>query len=137
MANALFTAAKDAMLGSGTAINFTLGGDNFRIIFVDHADDTPAPATDEFLDDILAAARVAESANLAGQSVSGGAFDTNDVTVGSVSGDQFESVVLFKETGTETTSDLVAFYDTATGLPFTPSGGDITVVVNASGWFSI
>ena len=64
-------------------------------------------------------------------------MDSNDVTVSSVTGDQFESVVLFKETGTESTSDLMAYYDTATGLPFTPSGGDITVVVNASGWFSL
>jgi hypothetical protein len=135
MANALFLAAKNTFLGSGTRID--LDTDNTRIIFVDHTDDTPDPALDTWLSDITGAARVAESSNLAGASVASGAYDTNDPTLPSVSGDQFESVVLFKETGTEGSSDLIAFYDTATGLPFSPSGGDITVVVNAAGWFSL
>jgi len=135
MANALFTLTKNTYLGAGTRIDHD--ADNFRIIFVDHGTDTPVPATDQWLSDILAGARIGESANLTTPAVSAGAYDTDDVTVTAVSGNQFESVVLFKETGVEGTSDLVAFYDTATGLPFTPSGGDITVVVNGSGWFSL
>jgi hypothetical protein len=36
--------------------------------------------------------------------------------------------VIYNNTpGTEATKDLIAYIDVATGLPFTPSGGDITV----------
>jgi hypothetical protein len=54
-------------------------------------------------------------------------FDADDITLTAVTGDQFESIVVYRDTGTESTSDLIAFFDTATGLPFTPSGGDITI----------
>ncbi|MEX0789805.1 MAG: hypothetical protein WD178_03425, partial [Actinomycetota bacterium] len=50
-----------------------------------------------------------------------------DITASSVSGDQFESLNAYKDTGTECSSLLIFYIDTATGLPFTPSGGDITV----------
>ncbi len=135
MANALFVPAKVVFLGGGTRID--LDTDNTRIIFVDEGVDVPLPATDAFLTDIATGARIGESGNLVASSITGGAFDTDDITVSAVTGAQFESVVLFKETGADGTSDLIAYYDTATGLPFTPSGGDITVVVNGSGWFSL
>jgi hypothetical protein len=47
--------------------------------------------------------------------------------VASVSGDQFEAIVIYAHTGTEGTSRLIAAIDTATGLPCTPNGADITV----------
>ena len=47
-----------------------------------------------------------------------------------------ESVVELKDTGTTSTSNLIAFWDTATGLPVTPNGGDITVTFSASGHFT-
>lgn len=134
MANALFSSYKENMLGSGTRV--VLVTDTIKVMGVDHTDDTPVPATDNFLDDILAAARVG-SATLATKVVTAGAFDSADAVFSALSGDQFESLVLFKDTGVESTSDLLAFYDTATGLPFTPSGGDVNIVVNASGWFSL
>ena len=33
-------------------------------------------------------------------------------------------IVIYKDTGTEATSPLLAMIDTATGLPITPNGGD-------------
>lgn len=136
MANALFVAYKQNLLGLGTRVDLD-APDDMRLLAVDHADDTPLPATDDFLDDILAGARVG-TATLAGEAIlSAGAFDSTDPVFTALSGDPFESLVLYKHTGTETTSNLLAFYDTATGLPFTPSGGDVTVVVHASGWFSV
>ena len=58
---------------------------------------------------------------------SGGAADANDVTFTSVTGASIEAIVLYKDTGTDSTSPLIAFIDTATGLPITPNGGDIIV----------
>ena len=36
-------------------------------------------------------------------------------------------IIIYKDTGTEATSPLIAMIDTATGLPITPNGGDIIV----------
>jgi len=49
------------------------------------------------------------------------------MTFTSVTGASIEAIVLYKDTGTDSTSPLIAFIDTATGLPITPNGGDIIV----------
>lgn len=132
MANALFAKARQKFLAPGT-LGTTSGDaidwadDNIKVVAVDHAIDTPDPATDEFLSDIAAGARIATSGNLASKTVTDGIADAADFAFTAVSGASIESLVIYKDTGTEGTSSLIAFIDTATGLPFTPSGGDINV----------
>lgn len=102
--------------------------DDIRAIFVDSADYTAVQATDDFLDDIAAGARVAVSAaSLANKTATFGVCDADDLTINSVSGDQFEAVVLYKHTGTDSTSRLIVNLNDYTGLPCTPNGGNITV----------
>jgi len=96
------------------------------VILVDTADYTVNLATHDFLDDVPAAARVAIVA-LTGESVTGRVFDASDATFVAVTGDVSEALVIYKHTGTESTSRLIAYIDTATNLPVTPNGGDITV----------
>ena len=138
MANGLFTAYRNTVLGNGTA-TADLDTDTIKAMFVDHADDTPVLATDDFLDDILSAARVpaiASCPTLGSKTigtVAAGVFDAADTTFTALTGDASESLVLVKDTGTASTSTLIAFWDTATGLPLTPNGGDVTVQWNASG----
>lgn len=123
MANALFDFYREQCLKADVDLD-----DSIVLVFVDHADDTPVPATDDFLDDILGAARVATSGAFASKTFTAGVFDAADVTLTAVTGDPFESIVIYDNTpGTEATKDLIAFIDTATGLPTTPNGGDITV----------
>ena len=123
MSNALFDSARQQFLQADLDLD-----DSILLVCVDHADDTPVPATDDFLDDILSAARVATSGAFASKTFTAGVFDAADVVLTAVTGDPFESIVIYDNTpGTEATKDLIAFIDTATGLPFTPSGGDITV----------
>lgn len=123
MANALFTEFKVALLRADCDLD-----DSIKLIGVDHADDTPVPATDIFLDAILAVARVFTSGALASKTFTGGVFDAADITIATVTGDPFESLVLFNDTPvTEATKDLMLYLDTATGLPCTPNGADITV----------
>lgn len=62
-----------------------------------------------------------------------GFFDGADVTFTAVSGSTAEALVVFIDTGTASTSRLIAYIDTATGLPVTPNGADIAVAWNASG----
>ena len=142
MANALFVAYRNGIIGShSTRVDYD--ADTISPMFVDHADDTPVAATDDFLNDIASAARVpalASVPSLASKTVgtvAAGVADAADTTFTTLSGDQSESLILFKNTGTDTTCDLIAFWDTATGLPLTPNGGDVTVQWNASGIFQI
>ena len=102
-----------------------LSGD-VKAVLVDLADYTFS-ATHEFLTSVPAGARVATSANIASKTVTDGVFDGGDVTFNTVSGDPSEAVILYHDTGVEATSRLVAFIDTATGLPVTPNGGNINV----------
>lgn len=137
MANALFTALRNGQLSNTSLVDFD--GDTIKAMFVDHADDTPVPATDDFIDDILSAARVPAIGScptlgtITIGTVAAGVFDAADTVFTSLTGDPSESLILFKDTGSEATSKLIAFWDTATGLPLTPNGGNVTVTWNASG----
>lgn len=102
--------------------------DDFRVILIDTDDYTVNLATDNFLDDIPAAARVAVSGALAGKTSTNGVADANDVTLSAVSGDECEALVIYHHTGVDATSELVCYIDVATGFPITPNGGDIDIV---------
>lgn len=136
MANFLFTAFRNGQLSQTTPVG--LDTDTIKAMFVDHTDDTPT-AADDFIDDIVSAGRVPAiaSAPALGSrtigTVAAGVFDAADTTFTALTGDQVESLILFKDTGSEATSKLVARWDTATGLPLTPNGGDVVVQWNGSG----
>lgn len=68
--------------------------------------------------------------------VAEGVFDGDNVTFTAVTGASCEAVILYrKNAGANTTWPLIAYIDTATGLPVTPNSGDITITWNASGIF--
>ena len=75
----------------------------------------------------LGAAAVATSPALTSKTSSGGVADAADVTFPAVTGNSVEAIVLFADTGTASTSRLIAYVDNATGLPVTPTGGNITI----------
>lgn len=140
MANFAFDGYRNNMLGSGTRID--LDTDTISAMFLDHADDTPV-VTDSSLSDILSAARVPAVAScptlgtVTIGSVGVGVFDAADTVFTSLTGDQSESLILFKNTGTDATALLIVRWDTATGLPLTPNGGNVTVVWAAGGIITI
>lgn len=123
MANALYDHGREGFLDG----SIDWDTDDIRVILVDTADYTVNLATHDNLDDIPAAARVATSGALTGKTVAAGVADADDVTFSSVTGDPSEALVIYKHTGTESTSRLIGYIDSATGLPVTPNGGDITV----------
>lgn len=123
MANALYEKGREGFLDG----SIDWDTNDIRLIFIDEADDTIDLNVDDNLDDRAVASRVATSGAFAGKTVTNGVADADDVTVTSVTGDQFESIDIYKHTGVESTSRLICNIDTATGLPATPSGGDIVV----------
>lgn len=101
--------------------------DDIRVVLVDAADYTVALATHQFLSDVPAIARVAVSGSLTAKTATDGVADAADITFTSVTGDPSEALVIYEHTGVDTTARLIAYIDTATGLPITPDGGNITV----------
>jgi len=123
MANALFDKARQRFLEG----QFNWNTDTIKAVLVDTGTYTVNLSAHEFLSDIGTGARIATSGAFTGKATAGGAADANDVTFTSVTGASIEAIVLYKDTGTDATSPLIAFIDTATGLPITPNGGDIIV----------
>ena len=62
-------------------------------------------------------ARVATSDNLTTKSTTSGIADADNVTFTAVTGDPSETIVIYKDTTNASTSPLIAYIDTATGLP--------------------
>lgn len=129
MANALYGLGREAFLAG----DLDWDADDIRIILVDSADYTLDIDVHDFLDDVPAPARVAVSDALASKTVTLGVADAADKTWSTVTGDPSEYIVIYQHTGTEGTSILIACIDSATGLPVTPNGGDITVQWDSGG----
>lgn len=127
MANALYDKARKAFMDGGIAIL----ADNIKTVLVDTATYTVDLVNDEFLDDIAVGERVATSANMTAKDSTAGVFDAADIVFTSVTGDPCEAIVIYRDSGSAATSELIAYIDTAGGLPITPNGGDITITWDA------
>jgi len=138
MANALYRNYAHLIWGDAAAAHALpdLDTDNIKCVLTDHGADTPVLATDQDLTDITAGT-VATSANMAGAAIATGSIDYNDFAFATVAGAQSESLNWYLDSGAAGTSTLFLYVDTATGLPVTPSGGDINVTLNASGLMSL
>ncbi len=123
MSNALYDKGRKGFLAG----EIDWDADDIRVILIDTDDYTVDLAVHDFLDDIPAPARVAVSASLTGKTTTDGVADADDVVLAAVTGDPCEALVIYKHTGTDSTSALIAYIDSATGLPVTPNGGDITI----------
>ncbi|MFF6951831.1 hypothetical protein ACFZAD_24630 [Streptomyces iakyrus] len=123
MANALYDKGREGFLTG--AINWT--SDNIKAVMVDTGAYTADLANHEDLADIPSGARISTSGNLSSKTATAGVADAADVTFSTVTGATVEALVLYKDTGTASTSRLIAYIDTATGLPITPNGGDINI----------
>ena len=117
--NAILPKAKEALL-QGLDMNAGV----VRAVLVD-ADATPYADTIAYADEL---AVVATSEPLTGKTFTGGVFDADDAVFTAVAGTTVEAIALIVDTGDPATSPVIAWLDDATGLPFVPSGGDITVV---------
>lgn len=131
MANSLYDPARTKMLQTG------IDWDNnstatFKAILVDTGQYTVDLVNHDFLNDVPAGARI-KTATMTGRTIVSGAADADDTTftavpAGASTAAILEAIVIYKDTGAEGTSQLIAYIDSATGLPITPNGGDIIVV---------
>jgi hypothetical protein len=123
MANQLYDKGREAFLAG----DLDWDANTIKVALVDSADYTMLITSDQYLNDIAAAGQVALSGALASKTVTSGVADAADITISSVSGDEFEYIIIYADSGDSSTSRLIACIDSATGLPCTPNGGDITI----------
>lgn len=121
MANALYDKARERFLTG--QLNWQT--DTIKAVLVTSSAYTVNLTAHEYLSDVSQSARVATSPAFTNKTTANGAADADDVTFTSVSGSVINAIVLYKDTGVAGTSPLIAYIDTATGLPITPNGGDI------------
>lgn len=139
MADAYYNEAPNGFLGNPIHSTTDLDTDDIRIFGYDEGSDALNLA-DEDLNDITTAARVFVSANLTTKTVGvvgDGIWDFANETVSAVTGSSVESLVVYKHTGTNTTSPLILNLDSWTGLPLTPNGGDVVLAPAAGGVLDI
>ena len=122
MANALYNKAREGF--AKAQINWE--ADTIKAVLVDSGAYTFS-AAHQFISDVPSGARISSIQTLSGKTATDGACDANDLTFPSVSGASIEVIIIFKDTGTEATSPVLAYIDSGTGLPITPNSGDIIV----------
>ena len=123
MSNVLYDTGRNAFLtGSINWLSAPIWG-----VLVDTGLYTPNFATDQYLSVIPVGALISTAGPLTGMSASAGVADAADLSFTAVSGSTVEAVVLYVNSGVPGTSQLIAYIDTAAGLPFTPSGGNVAI----------
>jgi hypothetical protein len=115
---------------SGDAVDFS--DDTIKAALVRNTAYNPASSTtDEFFSSATVVSGVTNP-TLGTKTVTSGTLDAADPTFTAVpSGAAIDWVLIYKDTGTGTTSSMIARLDLTAAV--TPNGGDITVQFNASG----
>ena len=122
MADSLYPSGRDAFLQG----NIDWVADTIKVALYD-TDVTAYSSAHDNYDDISSAV-VGTPYEVTSNAAQGdGIADATDAVFTSVTGAECEAVVIYKDTGTPGTSTLIAYIDSATNLPVTPTGGDITV----------
>lgn len=131
MASQLYPKGKEHLLGATTQVD--MNSDTIKVMLI-HSATTAYNSGHEFVSDLTGGGIVARSGALASVTLTSGTVDAADKTITSVTGSTVDAVILYKDTGSDATSPLIAWFDVST---FTPNGSDVNVVFNASGLFSI
>lgn len=126
MANTLFDKGRERFATG--ALNWGDAGTTIKCALIDTGVYT-MNAAHEFYSTIsgISGAVIAGPVTLTGKTATNGSCDADDVTFTAVTGTTAEALVIYKDTGSDATSPLIAYLDTGTGLPITPNGGNIIV----------
>jgi len=127
MSNALYAKAKEALLEglldlTDDTLKICLVKSTYTVNLSDH----------QYLSDIGSSNIAATSTSLLGKTTSNGIFDAENITIEDYGTSGFNYVVLFKDTGLASTSRLIAYIDTADGLPVSSSSSAISITINWS-----
>jgi hypothetical protein len=123
VSDAIYPAAKEKFLGG--QLNWLT--DPIQCVLVGTANYTFS-AAHASMADVPVAARIATSGTLSGRTATLGVADASDISFGSTVGNIVNAVILYRNSGTDSSSPLIAYLDTAlSGLPLNPNGAPIAI----------
>lgn len=131
MTNAAYPKGREALLGS-----VDLSADDIRVLVVD-LDLYAYNSAHDFLDDVPGGAQIAASGSLASKTITNGVFDAADTTIATVPTATNLGLIVYKHTGTASTSRLLFYVDTGSDIPFNSTGGGIVVSWAALGIYEV
>ena len=120
MANTLYNKGRELFLSAD--IDWLV--DTIKVALIDTGTYTYSAAHDYYND---VSGVVGTPQTLGTKTATDGVADAADVVFTAVSGSSVEALIIYKDTGVSSTSPLIAYIDSATGLPVTPTGADITI----------
>lgn len=128
---------KEALLygSANTGLNGAEGNDGVFVALVDADIYTFSDSHINFSD---LTGVVASDGEIINKTITAATFDGDDVTFASVSGATVEALVLYRKAAGVPTK-LIAYIEEAnvTNLPLTPNSGEVKVLWNASGIFTL
>lgn len=134
MANAMYPIGLKAILDG----DVDLSADNIKVLLLDSG--YTYSAAHDFHADVTGGAIVATSGNLASKTTTGGVFDAADLTFTALTGDDVVAYIVYKDSGSSATSQLLCYVDTAadtSAILVEPDGTDFTLRWNSAGIFAI
>lgn len=123
MSSAIYALAKQAFLAG----EIDLEDNTIKGVLVSNGY-SPNFTSDQYLSTIAGGNRIGTAGTLGTKTITSGVFDAADLTFSAVPGGSTAvAVVLYKDTGLEATSNLIAYIDAISGFPVATSGADITI----------
>ena len=127
MANFIYGKAKQSLLNG----EFNISSDSLKVLLVTDSY-VPSQNTDQFVSNISGSYIKERTSSLTNVTNILGVIDADDVTVAEYSGLAFKALVIYKDSGTDSTSRLLAYIDTATGIPFLGINAVTNITINWS-----
>ena len=124
MSNVIYGKAKQAILNG----QINVSSQTLKVLLVDSSYSF-SQNVHEFVSDISSSAIKARSTALANVQNLLGVLDADDLNIINYAGDAFEAVILYVDTGSDATSRLIAYIDTATGIPFEGINAQLNITI--------
>lgn len=124
MANFIYKKAKESFLKG----EINLYSNTIKVLILNNSYN-PNAETHQFVSDINSSYIEARSSALNNKSVVLGVFDADDIDISDYSGNSFNALALYVDSGSDSTSRLVAYIDTSTGLPFSTANTSAVVTI--------
>ncbi len=127
MANFIYGKAKESLLNG----QFNISSDSLKVLLVTDSY-VPSQNVDQFVSNISGSYIKERTSSLTNVTNILGVIDADDVSVVQYSGLAFKALVIYKDSGTDSTSRLLAYIDTATGIPFLGINATTDITINWS-----
>ena len=104
--------------------------DPLKLQLIDAQQYTPSPSH-IYLSEIPIGARIHDAVELTGRTALNGTADADDITIVGVPADiSVGALIVYRDSGDDSTSHLVGYLNNGNGLPFISNGNDIILTWN-------